>query len=727
MNDYAALHATSLLLVGKSLKIGECGIDLTFATPEATHADSLSTSSISSVASRKKSFDFTRNEIQTASNDTGIEIIMQQSNKPQQDVLLLPVDDASAGPDESRWRSHGKARRRKLLEEDQRNGGRDFSMTFDCSVQRYFSVAHWALEQFHQLYQNSSSSSTDNEKELEELYLMGHRIVSFLTECLPQHPGLGRAPLVRHRSKQELNLLEKCLEDVALRIDEQVCNHFGDDGDLFLDSMLIGEMDKDEYEEDGTSSSSSSPDAAKQPDSDAVFDFEANWVDFSEAAFGVDNTKNSKFVSFAKDLERKSAESPTAETIGTTGTTGTGSLGPTDNSYANCDSSRNSEGNEEIRRSSAESIDENDTDDDYEDEDDDYVDDDDDVVEYNYDDENDRVIRDDDNDHFEVDEFSEEEEDDDDDDDDDYTYDNYTYDDYTYDEEDDFDLHSRSGTMFKGVRLDFLRTIACQPVLYETDSEAADSWANTVDESTTTASRSRPCLPSSSGVTPTCDPARLAFRDLMNKLPHESILQRNNESKQLMNGGPLYLSPVPSPLMQSPSTSPTLMGVLGERDSVKTSNVGYTNFDDLLDHEIKDYLDSSQVDEDPRKFVETFHEKLNVQSNGNDSSTISRPQRRDSRSAASSYVSSSSSSSSSSTVQSSSSSSSLKSLINRTGSQTSAFSSFSRSKQQQQPTQKQQQQPIQKQQPKSNSVFEVEDWISFDNSSGNSYFADSSF
>jgi len=539
---------------------------------------------------------------------------------------------------------------------------------------------------------------------------MGHRIVSFLTECLPQHPGLGRAPLVRHRSKQELNLLKKCLEDVALRIDEQVCNHFGDDGDLFLDSMLIGEMDKDEYEEDGTSSSSSSPDAAKQPDSDAVFDFEANWVDFSEAAFGVDNTKNSKFVSFAKDLERKSAESPTAETIGTTGTTGTGSLGPTDNSYANCDSSRNSEGNEEIRRSSAESTDENETDDDYEDEDDDYVDDDD-LVEYNYDDENDRVIRDDDNDHFEVDEFSEE---DDDDDDDDYTYDNYTY-----DEEDDFDLHSRSGTIFKGVRLDFLRTIACQPVLYETDSEAADSWANTVDESTTTASRSRPCLPSSSGVTPTCDPARLAFRDLMNKLPHESILQRNNESKQLMNGGPLYLSPVPSPLMQSPSTSPTLMGVLGERDSVKTSNVGYTNFDDLLDHEIKDYLDSSQVDEDPRKFVETCHEKLNVQSNGNgnDSSTISRPQRRDSRSAASSYVSSSSSSSSSSTVQSSSSS--LKSLINRTGSQTSAFSSFSRSKQQQQ--------PIQKQLPKSNSVFEVGDWVPFDNSSGNSYFGDSSF
>merc|ERR1719162_1218541 len=113
----------------------------------------------------------------------GIELIM----KPQADKgVLVLVDDISSGPDETRWRSHGLARRRKILDVDRRNGGRNFSLSFDCSVQRYFSVAQGALEQFHELYQKGSS--VDDEHELEELYVMGFRIISFLTECLPKHP-----------------------------------------------------------------------------------------------------------------------------------------------------------------------------------------------------------------------------------------------------------------------------------------------------------------------------------------------------------------------------------------------------------------------------------------------------------------------------------------------------------------------------------------------------------
>ena len=147
MSEYAALHAISLLLVGKNPRtIESSAISLTAAA--ATKSQTIDEETISKTcdpvpSSDERQFDFKRNETQAEANDTGVEIIMQPSNTHQKEVLVLPVDDLSAGPNESRWRAHGMARRRKLLEEDQRMGGRDFSMSFDCSVQRYFSVAHW--------------------------------------------------------------------------------------------------------------------------------------------------------------------------------------------------------------------------------------------------------------------------------------------------------------------------------------------------------------------------------------------------------------------------------------------------------------------------------------------------------------------------------------------------------------------------------------------------------
>lgn len=499
------------------------------------------------------------------------------------------------------------------------------------------------------------------------MYLMGHRIVSFLTKCLPRHPGLGRAPHVRQQSKQELDNLQKCLESVALLIDEHVCNQFVDDGDVFLDSMLAAEMDEEDDEEEKTSATRSTtfstPKKAKQ-------DIEAgtNWLlDFPEGELEPTKANTSKCVSFAeqKQDERKSAESPTTDTIGTCGTE---SLEPTDTSYTNCDSPNSSKENEEtLHRADSEATDDDDG----------------------------SIIRDcDDDDNFDIDKLSKD------------------------GLEDDLDLVMRRPmSMMRGVRLDFLRTIACEPVLYETDSEAADSWANTVED-VIAATNSRPCLPSSSGVTPTCDPARIAFRELMNKLPHESILQRNNQPKLLLaSSSSSSTSSTSNPLDRSPSSSPTLTDILGELNTGKTSGVEYTDFDDILDNEIKEYLDSSKTDEDPTQFVEKCHEKLNTKSKG--SSKIHRQQKRDDRSQISSYVSSSSSSSSSSaTVGSASSSSCLKSLTNKTGSKTSAFSSFSRPKHQP---------PRERQSITSAVIFDLDDWISFDNSTGNSYFADSPF
>jgi hypothetical protein len=65
---------------------------------------------------------------------------------PKQKSKIKTVADTVSmvsGPDEERWRRHGGARRLQLLEEDRLKGGQDFTLSFDCSVQRYFQVARW--------------------------------------------------------------------------------------------------------------------------------------------------------------------------------------------------------------------------------------------------------------------------------------------------------------------------------------------------------------------------------------------------------------------------------------------------------------------------------------------------------------------------------------------------------------------------------------------------------
>jgi hypothetical protein len=69
------------------------------------------------------------------------------------------------------------------------------------------------------------------------------------------------------------------------------------------------------------------------------------------------------------------------------------------------------------------------------------------------------------------------------------------------------------------VHLDFLQQIASEEVPFETDSDAADSWAQTPEDVKDY------LAPSSSGASPTCDPARIAFRDMMNRLPEQPIVQ----------------------------------------------------------------------------------------------------------------------------------------------------------------------------------------------------------
>ncbi|KAL3912738.1 MAG: hypothetical protein SGILL_006768, partial [Bacillariaceae sp.] len=237
--------------------------------------------------------------------------------------------DNLSGPDEARWRSHGLKRRQQLLLDDVKKGGRTFQVSFgDTSVHRYFSVAHWALEQFHELYQSSAGNTTCSN--LEETYVMGYRIISFLTECLPKHPGFATAPDIRQRAKAELELLRECLEDVALQIDEETCNKFVDDFDPLF---VVGDDDDDSITESSSEATAKQPQHALQtsstkrsPERKKMVRFE-NW-DAIQADILADMEESKD----DHDDKRNVSGSPTVDTVTTTGTS---SAAPLDDSYMN--------------------------------------------------------------------------------------------------------------------------------------------------------------------------------------------------------------------------------------------------------------------------------------------------------------------------------------------------------------------------------------------------------
>ena len=350
--------------------------------------------------------------------------------------------------------------------------------------------------------------------------MMGFRIISFLTECLPEHPGFKRASLVQERSKHELEHLRKCLRDVALKIDECVCNKFVEDGDLFMDSLIASEMDK----EDADDEKSLTKNSWSSPAQDKVTVFES-WVNFDEFnKMEQQNSNNEK-----QEQERKLSESPTSETVGTTGSD-SGDAG------SNASHTSKSEGSKYIRRI-AEMDEKMEGEEAFSD--------------------NDRVIRED---VFEFDELS-------------------LIDDFSLMDESLKSYSSQPFTLLrKSVSLDFLKSIACEPVIFETDSDAADSWDN--DD---TDPKSRPFVPSSSGVAPTSDPARIAFRNLMNKLPHQSILQRDNKKE--------ITEPTSDNTESSRPVSPTFSDIMEERDVLKISPLDDQSLDEVVDNEIQEFLD----------------------------------------------------------------------------------------------------------------------------------------
>jgi hypothetical protein len=291
--------------------------------------------------------------------------------------------------------------------------------------------------------------------DLEETYIMGHRMLSFLTEWLPKHPEYLRpeASAVRTQSREQLELLREVLFDLELQIDEEQCNRFVADFDPIVD-------DDSDDEEDFPLSNPHQP---------------QDWVDF--AAW--------------RDAQRKT-DSPTSETVTTTGT---GSIDHFDTS--------SDESDRDVERKL-----------------------------------------------------------------------NFS----------DYEVPSPSPKRMYTMELDsdFLDRIANEDVTYETDSEAADSWAQDYDS----VARSASSVP---GIT--CDPARLVFRDLLERVP----TSRQADS-----------------VMQTPkavrATSPS------EKSEKSQRRVQFRMADEEeVESEIEKYLNSSD-ELDPETFIESSMQRLSLSS-----------------------------------------------------------------------------------------------------------------
>lgn len=515
-------------------------------------------------------------------------------------------------------------------------------LTIIFLFKKFIYAQNRALNQFHELYDTSATNTTRSTKEdyeqLEEMYVMGHRIISFLTECLPRHPGLSRAPGVQERAKYELDLLWKCVEDVALQIDENICNQFIDDGDLLIDAY-------DDDDDDDDNDNDNDADVSGHEHNLSILN------DKSESSFA----KSSKNIN-----ERKLVESPTSETVVTSGTE---SLEPLDASYIGLlppDITSKYKNIDETSRDRNFTIAN--------------------VCTIG----NDR-FDDVDDDSFEIDDF------------------------YDDDQNDSSSLSSRCPYInVKRVRLDFLDRISQEEVVYETDSEATDSWANGGDFGT-----GGTCLASSSGSL-TCDPARIAFRDLMNRLPQKLLQMKSTQTRSLS-------------AHVAETTCDDAVLALTKREKVQDfrdeCDENQMTTEQQVGIEIKDYLESSDS-RDHTQFLEICQHKMKTTKHAKIGDTFIRPQGR-------TFIHSSSSSSSSSLPSLTLSSSPLSSL-------NSAFSSFERAPHQQN-NEKLQLQHImnvndtgtttsaafQRTTPLeiiTDNLFAQEDWISFDNYSNNSYF-----
>mmetsp|Transcript_6449 Transcript_6449/g.11497 ORF Transcript_6449/g.11497 Transcript_6449/m.11497 type:complete len:416 (-) Transcript_6449:55-1302(-) len=120
-----------------------------------------------------------------------------------------------------KWRSHGRALRARLLLEDEENGGTSFVLNSDSSIDMYYKVAEKIHDQFAEAY--------ESQQELKDTYVLGHRLIHFLSRGLPTHVQyLSDEPAIaelRSKGHERLVRLIQELEYVALLIDQEELSH----------------------------------------------------------------------------------------------------------------------------------------------------------------------------------------------------------------------------------------------------------------------------------------------------------------------------------------------------------------------------------------------------------------------------------------------------------------------------------------------------------------------
>jgi hypothetical protein len=134
------------------------------------------------------------------------------------------------------WRRYGEAKRRDLVANDEAEGGTSFHLHKKCRILRYFQLAERVMAQFRDMCE-------DSESDLEDTYVMGHRLVAFLGKALPKHPEFAFQAVrpLRLRAHQELTWIQGRIEELALKIDEEelnkfICDDFVPDGDSSVSS-----------------------------------------------------------------------------------------------------------------------------------------------------------------------------------------------------------------------------------------------------------------------------------------------------------------------------------------------------------------------------------------------------------------------------------------------------------------------------------------------------------
>lgn len=246
---------------------------------------------ISSLKRRKSCFS-SATAVTASTRNSSSNVIPTKDDTKNKSTIMAP-----APSDE--WRRFGEARRAELVAQDEAAGGTSFQLNKSCRIQRYFQLAdrvrcsgrkppththtldflaistaysHYCFRTHSLFIQilvqfRESSKGTD----LEETYVMGHRLVSFLSVALPKHVEYRNTAMqsLRNKSFQDLLMIQQEMEALAVKIDEDHLNRY------IMNFDPVQEDDDDSSTSSDESDNLSFSDLAKE--TDTWESFEGGW------------------------------------------------------------------------------------------------------------------------------------------------------------------------------------------------------------------------------------------------------------------------------------------------------------------------------------------------------------------------------------------------------------------------------------------------------------------